>query len=151
MHVVGRVSYFALVKHKETIELNGPTKLEQATNIDEWTALKQFSERIAADLKTFGIVALAIAETQKAGQWVYRQAFARVSMEVAAGLAASNAGLRVDIIHQKTAAATLGIDYRRLPEQLAAQMGMTPARGDHWKERAPALASALHVAKALWT
>ena len=150
MHVAAGVAHLALVHKPAVHDLSGLATLEPAANLAPWHGLRQFGERLVADARSFGVVCLAIAETRKYDKWGYRDAYGRASLEVAAGLATSSAGIDVRTIVQRTAATSLDIDETEIPKQVAEHLGVVPTRGDHWKERAPAFLVALHVAKQLW-
>ncbi|HEU4731704.1 MAG TPA: hypothetical protein VFT22_27600 [Kofleriaceae bacterium] len=150
MHVAAGVAHLALVHKPAVHDLAALAKMEPAANVDPWTGLRQFGERLVADARSFGVVCLAIAETRKYDKWGYRDAYGRASLEVAAGLATCGAGIEVRIVVQRTAATSLAIDETEIPKQVAEHLGVVPVRGDHWKERAPAFLVALHVARQLW-
>lgn len=149
MHIQSGVAYLGLVR-ESGVDTAALSKLALAANTDEWTALQQFAERLAADALSYGVVCLAVAETKKYEQWGYRDAYNRARLEVAAGLAMHHAGIEVRTVPQKTAATALKLAKNGdVPQQIAALLGVSPTRGDHWKERAPAFMVARHVLELL--
>jgi hypothetical protein len=147
VNIAAGIAYLALVKVPETVELDRTAKLAPATNVEEWTQLKQFAMRVVEEARAAGAVRVVFAEPRRYNAWKYYEAFTRASLQVSASLALHDAGISVSALAQRTACATLDLDLGELDVQLAKALKINPRDVSHWKERAPAVAVALHVAR----
>jgi hypothetical protein len=140
-------AYLALVKGPDQYALGDPVRLSVPENLSTWPALRQFASRLVADAAAHGVGCVAFAEPRKYGAWKYYDAFNRAAMQTAASLALYDAGIAVHAIAQRTACATIGLALGALDDQLAAKLGIEHSKVLHWKQRVPALAVAIHIAR----
>lgn len=146
INVAANVAYLAAVEWPSVVILNITPKIEPPNNEeDDWDQLRIFGDRVVQEAKAVGAGAVVFAQTRRPSQWTYGQAYSRVSLIVAAGLALNAAQIDARIVSQKSAAVTLGIKYgKQLEAELAAKLDIRPGDVVHWKQRGAGLAVALH-------
>ncbi len=148
INIAAGVAYVAVVDGDGNPALERSTaKIVPASNVDAWTALTQFGTRIVAEVRGAGSTCVGFADPKRYNQWAYSEAFQRASLHVAAGISLAGMGVNAVSVAHKTFASTLNIkSLKTLDVELAERLSIDPASVTHWKNRAPALAVALHLA-----
>jgi hypothetical protein len=147
VNLAAGVAYLGLVSRAGVIIPDEPRKVEPASNVDEWTELHRFGERVLTEARARHAVAVVFVEPQKFNNWKYYDAHKRGSLQTAVGLALRPTSIRMISMAQMTVAAAFGCKgTKELHGKLPEILGLKPNDVVHWKDRSLAFAAALcHV------
>ena len=143
--VRGGRAYFALVRCPNVPLLDDPldriTPTEQG---DHPAVLANFRDRVVQELRRIRPRAVGVGFTRKYQQWTAEEAFTRFTLDAAVMLAAVDLNIDCQRVSEEDAARAVGVPPKDLPERAPGALGV--AKTKYWKDRAWALAVALHVA-----
>jgi hypothetical protein len=152
VNIASGVAYLALARKPAALELGGTAKIAPASNVEHWSALAAFGERLVAESKARNVAVVAFADPKKQQKWVYSQARTRVELVTAAAMALRVSGVGVEVVSQHTAAASLKLPYtKELEASLKAKYIPSEDKVLHWNDRAAAVLVALCVATRRWS
>lgn len=151
VNIAAGVAYLVLVRRPAAIDPSATTKISPPENADHWSALSAFGDRLVAEARAHAVACVVVADPKKYDQWSYNNARTRIEMATAGALALRSATVEVEVLSQRTAAASLGLKFNKdLESALSSTFLPAGLKVVHWKDRAPALLVALSVAKRLW-
>jgi hypothetical protein len=151
VNLAAGVAYLGLVGRPDRVMPKESVKILPPTNMDEWSVLHEFGQRMLAEARVRHVETIAFVEPGMYGGWKYWDAHRRGALETAVGLACRPTGVRVVTLPQKTIAAAFGCKgARELGGKLAAVLDLEPADVLHWDKRGIALAAALCRARKTW-
>ena len=108
--------------------------------------LDEFRKRVVQEIRRVVPAEVGIFRTTKYSNWSFKDAWARFPLEGAVMLAATDERRPSRHIVAEDAARCAGGDKTRIPELAAGVWGVGPTKR-YWKERAPAFAAAIALAR----
>jgi hypothetical protein len=148
VNLAAGVAYLGLVARPDRILSTESVKVSPPANLDEWSQLHQFGERILVEARARGATTVVFVEPGKYGGWKYWDAHRRGALETAVGLACRTTNVRVVTLAQKTIAAAFGCKGSgELDGKLPAVLSLQPRDVLHWNQRGIAFAAALCQAR----
>jgi hypothetical protein len=144
--VRGGQAYFALVCCPATPLLAGELdRITPSTQGVHATQLGNFRDRVSQELRRIQPGAVGVGFTRKYNNWAAEDAYTRFTLDAAVMLAAVDLNIECVRVSEEDAARAIGVPPKDLSARAAGALGVTPTK--YWKERAWALAVALHVAQ----
>lgn len=146
IHVSAGVVYLGLVNSGGTPMLEDPMEcIRPSDQMDAANRLVDVRDRFVAELGRLRPAGVGVIRTTKFGNWSYKLAWGRFSLEAVVLVASADASIAAQIVVAEDAAKTIPCAVSRIAESAAAGWALeqTPR---YWDKRAPAFAAARALA-----
>lgn len=146
VHIASGVAYFAVVECPDRAVIDDPAdRIIPAANLAGADQLADFASRVGQELRRVEPVAIGVIHPKRYGNWSYKDAFRRVSLEASMMLTAHGLGIRSEQVKVERALKTLQIPGKDESRWIAELLGIKPPR--YWNERSWAFIAAAALAK----
>jgi hypothetical protein len=145
VHVAAGVAYFGAAD-AEMLHVSDPLeKIEPTGQLPAAARLRDFRDRFAQELHRLAPASVGVIRTTRFSRWTFAEAWDRFSLEAVMLLAASNERVPSQHVVAEDAARTVPCLPKDIAARAAQAWGVTKTR--YWKQRAPAFAAALALAR----
>jgi hypothetical protein len=146
VHLAAGVAYLAVIECPDRPLVDDPAeRLIPAQNLAGAEQLADFASRIDQELRRIAPIVVGVLHPKLYGNWTYRDAFRRVSLEAAIMLSANGLGIAYEQVKRDAALKALQIPGKDESRWAAERLGITPPR--YWNERSWAFIAAGALAK----
>lgn len=150
VNLAGGVAYCAVASPPEELIDDPLVRIELAEGLGDAETLADFAARFRQELNRIRPVAVGVIQTTKSSQWIYKDAWRRVTIEAAIMLtvvdaSTSERGIHYRLVKQHKMAKTVGIPLPKLHEMAKDRWGTQVRK--YQEKRFPAVVGAMALVK----
>jgi hypothetical protein len=150
VNLAGGIAYCAVASPPDELLPDALVRIELAEGLGPAEQLFDFAARFRQELSRLGPVAVGVIHTKKTSQWIYKDAWRRVTMEAAVMLTVAEAStvdkpIHYKLIKQEKMAKTAEIPLAKLQEVCTERWGDQVTK--YRKDRFPAVVGAMALVK----
>jgi hypothetical protein len=149
VNLAGGVAYCAVASSEGLVD-DPLVRIELAEGLSEAEQLADFAARVRQELNRLRPLAVGVIHTKKSAQWIYKEAWRRVTLEAAimltvAACSTSERAIDYKLVKQDAMAKTVGIPLPKLHERAKERWGEQVPK--YQKDRFPAVVGAIALAE----
>jgi hypothetical protein len=147
VHLAAGEAYIGIVRPPADVDTLDPLeKMAPAGHLSGADQLADFVARFRQEVRRVHPDVVGVLLPRRGGQWVYKEAAQRASLEACILLAGHAEGIASKLIKQSDVASGLHMPPEKVPQLAAERLGVTkPPR--YWRARSYAFAAAAYLAQ----
>jgi hypothetical protein len=146
VHIASGIAYLGVATSADGLIMSDPAdRIRPSPQLADANQLGDFRDRVSQEIRRLQPAEVGVFRTTRFRNWSFTDAWTRFSLETAVMLAAVGEGVPSRHVVAEDASGTVPCPPNKIPDIAAEAWGVQ--RPQYWRERAPALAAALALAR----